>query len=231
MFKPPWLDERINVSFLTHTQLNYYLNFIISYFNQNVFMSCMYISLTLCYIRYLIIAKTEVFNPKGKYWFIFYFTRNFFLWMQTRWHLCSFFVKKKNRHKDAITITTLFDYRRSQVMLFCILTIVWLSILFSLQLFKPIENEMTVVQGKLKARPIIFVYEWFYKSWGIPVPQTNTSISFILFKFLVFGSIFSWPITENIRPWWGYLCSCWYIQFKQIRSYPPYICLSHRNLR
>ena len=43
-------------------------------------------------------------------------------------------------------------------MLLCIFTIVWLSILFSLQLFKPNENKMTVVQGKLKARPIICIY-------------------------------------------------------------------------
>ena len=34
----------------------------------------------------------------------------------------------------------------------------WLSILYSLQLVKPIENKMTVVQGKLKSMPIIFIY-------------------------------------------------------------------------
>ena len=61
----------INVSFSNHTQLNYDLSFIICHFDQNVFMSCMYISLTLCYIRYLSLTRTEVFNPKGKYWFIF----------------------------------------------------------------------------------------------------------------------------------------------------------------
>ena len=30
-------------------------------------MSCMYISLTLCYIRYLILTRTEVFNSKGNF--------------------------------------------------------------------------------------------------------------------------------------------------------------------
>ena len=34
----------------------------------------------------------------------------------------------------------------------------WLSILYSLQLVKPIENKMTVVQGKLKSMPIICIY-------------------------------------------------------------------------
>ena len=34
----------------------------------------------------------------------------------------------------------------------------WLSILYSLQLFKPIENKMTVVQGKLKYMPIICIF-------------------------------------------------------------------------
>ena len=32
------------------------------------------------------------------------------------------------------------------------------SILYSLQLVKPIENKMTVVQGKLKSMPIICIY-------------------------------------------------------------------------
>ena len=30
-----------------------------------------YISLTLCYICYLRLTRTEVFNPQCKYWFIF----------------------------------------------------------------------------------------------------------------------------------------------------------------
>ena len=30
-----------------------------------------YISLTLYYICYLRLTRTEVFNPQGKYWFIF----------------------------------------------------------------------------------------------------------------------------------------------------------------
>ena len=30
-----------------------------------------YISLTLCYICYLGLTRTEVFNPQCKYWFIF----------------------------------------------------------------------------------------------------------------------------------------------------------------
>ena len=106
----------INVSFSTHIQLNYELSFIICYFGQNFFISCMYISLTLCYRRYRSLARTEVFNPKGKY-----------------------------------------DYRRFQVMLLCIFSIVWLSILCSLQIFKPIENKLTVMQVKLKSRPIICV--------------------------------------------------------------------------
>ena len=33
----------INVSFSTHTQLNYELSFIICYFDENFFISCMYI--------------------------------------------------------------------------------------------------------------------------------------------------------------------------------------------
>ena len=107
----------INVSFSTHTHLNYDLSFIICYFDQNFFISCMYIGLTLCYIRYHSLARTEVFNPKGKY-----------------------------------------DYRRSQVMLLCIFSIVWLSILCRLQLFRPTENKMTVMKEKLKSRPIICVY-------------------------------------------------------------------------
>ena len=43
-------------------------------------------------------------------------------------------------------------------MLLCMFSIVWLLILCSLQLFKPIENKMTVVQGKLKSMPIICIY-------------------------------------------------------------------------
>ena len=61
----------INVSFSTHTQLNYYLSFIICYYDQNVFMSCMYISLTLCYIRYLSLTRTEVFNTKDNFGLVF----------------------------------------------------------------------------------------------------------------------------------------------------------------
>ena len=43
-------------------------------------------------------------------------------------------------------------------MLLCTFSIEWLSILCSLQLFKPIENKMTVVQVKLKYRPVICIY-------------------------------------------------------------------------
>ena len=43
-------------------------------------------------------------------------------------------------------------------MLLCIFSIVWPSILCSLQLFKPIENKMTVIQRTLKSRPIICIY-------------------------------------------------------------------------
>ena len=67
-------------------------------------------------------------------------------------------LKIKNRHINSTTITTLFDNRRSQVLLLCIFPSWWLSILYNLQLFKPIENKMTVVQGKLKSRPIICIY-------------------------------------------------------------------------
>ena len=61
----------INVSFSTDTKVNYYLSFIVCYFDQNVFMLCIYISLTLGYIRYLSLTRTEVFNPKGNFWLIF----------------------------------------------------------------------------------------------------------------------------------------------------------------
>ena len=67
----------INVSFSTHTQLNYYLSFSICYFDQNIFMSRMFISLTLCYIRYLSIARTEVFNTKGKIGLFFFVSQGF----------------------------------------------------------------------------------------------------------------------------------------------------------
>ena len=63
-----------NVSFSTYTQLNYYLSFIICYFDQNVFMSCMYISLTLCYIRYLSLTRTEV---KRQFLIYFLFHKDF----------------------------------------------------------------------------------------------------------------------------------------------------------
>ena len=43
----------------------------ICYFDQNVFISCMYISVTICYIRYLRLASTAVFNSKGKCLIIF----------------------------------------------------------------------------------------------------------------------------------------------------------------
>ena len=62
----------INVSFLTHTQLNCYLSFVICYFDPNVFMPCMYISWTLCYIRYISLTRTKVFNSKGNFLFIFF---------------------------------------------------------------------------------------------------------------------------------------------------------------
>ena len=62
----------INVSFSTHTQLNYYLSFVICYFDPNVFMSCMYKRLTLCYIRYISLTRTNVFNSKGILLFIFF---------------------------------------------------------------------------------------------------------------------------------------------------------------
>ena len=100
----------INVSFSTHTQLNYYLSFVICYFDPNVFMSCMYISLTLCYIRYISLTRTKVFNSKGNFLFIFF----------------------------------LFNSIQFAVS--------------SLHLVKPMENKMTVVQGKLKSMPIICIY-------------------------------------------------------------------------
>ena len=43
-------------------------------------------------------------------------------------------------------------------MLFLYIFNLWLSIIYSLQLVKPIENKMTVVQGKLKYRPMICIY-------------------------------------------------------------------------
>ena len=61
-----------NVSFSTHTQLNCYLSFVICYFDPNVFMPCMYISLTLCYIRYINLTRTKVFHSKGNFLFIFF---------------------------------------------------------------------------------------------------------------------------------------------------------------
>ena len=68
-------------------------------------MSCMYISLTLCYIRYTSLTRTKVFNSKD---------------------------------------------------IFCLFS--FYSILYSLHLVKPMENKMTVVQGKLKTMPIICIY-------------------------------------------------------------------------
>ena len=61
-----------NVSFSTHTQLNYYPSFVICYFDPNVFTPCMYISLTLCYIRYISLTRTKFFNSKGNFLFIFF---------------------------------------------------------------------------------------------------------------------------------------------------------------
>ena len=81
--------------------------------------------------------------------------------MQTRCYPFkgSVFVKNKNRH--IYSITTLFECRRLQVMLLCIFSIVWPSILCSLQLFKPIENKMTIAQGKLKSIPIICIHAMY----------------------------------------------------------------------
>ena len=95
----------INVSFSTHTQLNNYLSFVICYFDPNVFMPCMYISLIVCYIRYISLTRTKIFNSKG---------------------------------------------------IFCLFS--FYSILYSLQLVRPMENKMTVVQGKLKSMRIICIY-------------------------------------------------------------------------
>ena len=39
---------------------------------SNVFMPCMYRSLTLCYIRYSSLTRTKVFNSKGNFLFIFF---------------------------------------------------------------------------------------------------------------------------------------------------------------
>ena len=55
----------INVSFSTHTQLNYYLSFVLCYIDPNVLMPCMYISLTLCCIRYISLTRTKGFNSNG----------------------------------------------------------------------------------------------------------------------------------------------------------------------
>ena len=73
-------------------------------------MPCLYISLTLCYIRYISLTRTKIFNSKGIFWFIFFFFNSISL---------------------AVS---------------------------SLHLVKPMENKMTVVQGKLNSRPIICIY-------------------------------------------------------------------------
>ena len=73
-------------------------------------MQCMYISLTLCYIRYISLTRTKVFNSKGNFLFIFFLFNS-----------------------------------------------IWLAV-SSLHLVKPMENKMTVVQGKLKSMPIICIY-------------------------------------------------------------------------
>ena len=76
-----------------------------------------YISLTLCYIRYISLTRTEVFNSKGNFLFIFFFYEcklgDIILKVVS-------LLKIKNIHIDSITITTLFDYKRLQVMLLCI---------------------------------------------------------------------------------------------------------------
>ena len=41
-------------------------------FRSECFMACMYISLTLCYIRYISLTRTKVFNSKGNCLFIFF---------------------------------------------------------------------------------------------------------------------------------------------------------------
>ena len=43
-------------------------------------------------------------------------------------------------------------------MLLCIFSSCGFSILYSLQLVKPIENKIIVVQGKLKSRPLTCIY-------------------------------------------------------------------------
>ena len=67
-----------------------------------------YISLTLCYICYLWLTRTEVFNPQCKYWFIF-------VSQGTSFHECkiggiiqkvvSLLKIKQNRHIDLIKQT------------------------------------------------------------------------------------------------------------------------------
>ena len=55
----------------------------------------------------------------------------------------------------------------------------WLSILFSLQLVKQIENKMTVVQGKMKSRPIICMYVTY-----VTISLMYDCIFFNIFKTL-----------------------------------------------
>ena len=64
---------------------------------------------------------------------------------------------KINRH--IYSITALYLIKKGRKLCYCdIFSIVWPSVLYSLQLFKPIDNKKTVVKGKLKFRPIICIY-------------------------------------------------------------------------
>ena len=56
----------------------------------------------------------------------------------------------------------------------------WLSILFSLQLVKPIENKMSVVQGKLKYMPI----NCMYVTYVTIIIMDDCMCFFIIFKTL-----------------------------------------------
>ena len=64
-----------------------------------------YISLTVCYICYLGLTRTEVFNPQCKYWFIFVSHGTSFY----EFKICGIIQKvvsllkiKRNRHIDLI---------------------------------------------------------------------------------------------------------------------------------
>ena len=60
----------------------------------------------------------------------------------------------------------------------------WLSILYSLQLVEPIENKMTVVQGKLKSMPIICIYVTY-----VTISIMYDCFFFVCFFFNIFKTL------------------------------------------